>query len=260
MKFLTTITQNFKNIVIIALVIFAIIMLMKCNGTNKRLEKVIAANAALNEQKKQDSLNHVNERSRWQDSIANAGLNSDLQVKVIKETEKKLAASQSAVNRLTAIIRSEPDKPDTLKGVMVSRKYKDACDSIPNKIDSQNAVIAALHENNEGLVDLMNYETVYRDSLIEVEQEQVRKLNNTIAGKNKIIEDALKAGRPRGMFLLGVGVLGNENKFLGGASIKAAYLTKGGKMYMYSPHVMQLPGMGTPAVFHEASILFNPFK
>lgn len=259
MKFLTTITQNFKNILIIVLVIFAIIMLMKCNATNKQLSKAAAAQLKSEEARKLDSAEYIKKEQRWQDSIHNADLNSDLQVKVIKETEKKLQASQTAVNRLTAIIRSAPEKPDS-SFVLVSPEFKNACDSIPNKIDSQNAVIAALHDNNEGLVDLMNYEVIYRDSLIEVEQEQVKKLNNTITGKNKIIDDALKAGKPRGMFLLGVGILGNEKKFLGGASIKAAYLTKGGKMYMYSPHVMQLPGMGSPAVFHEASIFIRPFK
>lgn len=259
MKFLSTITQNFKNILIIVLVIFAIILLMKCNGANKRLEKVQAAQLKSEEARKQDSAEYIKKEARWQDSIHKADLNSDLQVKVIKETEKKLAASQWSVNRLTAIIRSAPTKPDS-SFVLVSPEYKDACDSLPDKIDSQNAVIAALQENNEGLVDLMNYETVYRDSLIEVEQQQVKKLNSAIAGKNKLIKDALKAAEPKGMFLIGVGIMGNEKKFLGGASLKAAYLTKGGKMYQYSPHVLNLPGMVSPAVYHEASIFIRPFK
>lgn len=259
MKVLSLITKNFKNIMIGVLTVFLIIALMKCNGSNKKLQKAMAANAKLDEQKRKDSVDYIQKESRWQDSIHNAAINSDLQVKVIKETEKKLAASQSSVNRLTAIIRNAPTKPDS-SFVLVSPDYKDACDSLPNKIDSQNVVIASLKENNDGLVDLMNYETVYRDSLIEVEQEQVRNLNKTIAGKDKIISETQKAAEPKGMFLIGVGIMGNQDKFLGGGSLKFSYLTKNGKMYQYSPHVLQLPGMPNPAVFHEASLFIRPFK
>lgn len=244
---------TFKNILFATVIIFLIIVLVDCNGRNRRLEKVIAANAKLNQQRTADSINHLTERSRWQDSISHAALNSDLQVNVIKETEKKLQASQQSINRLTAIIRRQPGPVDS-SFVLVSPAYKDACDSLPDKIDSQNMVIADLKQDNEDLVDLMNYEVVLRDSLIEVEQEQIGKLNNTIAGKNKIIEDALKAGKPRGRLLGGVGLIGNQTNPLGGTKVNIAYQSKGGKQYTIGGIIMQ------GGVWYEAGVFITLVK
>lgn len=250
-----TLTQHltFKNILIAGLAIAIIVLLMDCRGRNRAMERVQAAQIKSEELRKKDSADFIAKERRWQDSIHNAGINSDLQVKVIKETEKKLQASQTAVNRLTAIIRSEPDKPDTLKGVLVSADYKEACDSLPDKIDSQNAVIADLKQDNEGLIDLMNYEVVYRDSLIEVEQQQVSQLNLTIAGKNKIIEDAIKAGRPRGRFLVGAGNLFLPDRIFN-PHFAAAYQAKNGKQFQGKV------GLVNAQQYYEGSVLFTIFK
>jgi hypothetical protein len=258
MKPLTFITHNFKNLTIAVLVIFALLLLKECHSRNKRLDKAIAANVKLEQQRKADSAEFIKKESRWQDSIRNADLNSDLQVKVIKETEKKLSASQQSVNRLTTIIRNAPTKPDS-SFVLVSPQYKDACDSLPAKIDSQNLVIASLKEGNDHLNELMNYETVYRDSLIDVEQEQVKGLNKTIEGKNKIIEAMRDAAKPRGRLLGGISILGNENQFLSGAGVVLAYQTKGGKQYQLSPKFIKVPGQSAE-LYYEGTVLFAIFK
>lgn len=258
MKFIST---NIERILWITAIVVIILAFKKCGG-GKQDEKIKALQAQsklLQDQHKTDSLTHAREYARWQDSIAKAAINSDLQVKVIKETEKKLQVSQSSINRLTAIIRNA-QPPDSINGVLVSRQYKDACDSIPNKIDSQNVVIAQLKDDNESLVDLMNYEVVLRDSALEAGNEHITRLNNSFAVQQRLLNEAIKLGKPRGQFLIGIGIIGNQEQFLGGASGKAAYLTKGGKMYQYSPHVLKLMGMESAKLYHELSVFFNPFK
>jgi hypothetical protein len=244
---------TFKNLLIAGLIIFVLLLLRRCDGANKRLEKIIAANTRLNEQKKQDSLIHLAERARWEDSITHAGINSDLQVKVIQEQDKKLQASQSRISQLTAIIRNSSNNSNGSDSsfVLVSPDYKQACDSLPDEIDKQNTLIADLKESNEGLQELMNYETVYRDSLIEAEQQQVAALNSTIASKDKIIEQAMK---PRGRFLAGAGLIGNQTTFLSGAKVAFAYQTGGGKQYQGGAMVMN------KTLYYEGTILITLFK
>jgi hypothetical protein len=259
MKFITItegIVKHFDRIIWIMLAIVLLLVLKKCDGTNKRLEKAEQAQIKSEAVRKTDSLEYIAKQSRWQDTIKELAGRRELAEIEKDESDRRLQASQQSINRLTAIIRNESGRQDPEAGgmVAVTTQYKDACDSLPDKIDSQNVVIADLKQDNEDLVDLMNYEIVSRDSLIEVEQEQVGKLNSTIAGKNKIIDDALKAGKPRGRLLGGVGLIGNQLNPLGGTKVNIAYQSKGGKQYSIGGIIMQ------GGVWYEAGVLITLIK
>jgi hypothetical protein len=249
------VAKNFQTIVIVGLlVLFFILFNRSCGGGDDKNAARESEFKQLQARYRADSIAHGKERNRWQDSIAHAGLNSDLQVKVIKETEKKLAASQSRINQLTAVIRNADHSPDTTNMILVSADFKDACDSLPNEIDKLNTNIGQLQKDNTDLVDLMNYEIVYRDSLIEASDQQIGNLNNTISHKNSVIDQVLRAAKPRGRLLGGVGLIGNETQFLGGTKINIAYQSKGGKQYQVGGILMK------GGVWYEASVLITLIK
>lgn len=248
------VAKHFQTIIIIGLVILvAILFSRSCNGGNGKLDALKEQNKILQAKYDRDSITHAATRARWHDSISNAALNSDLQAKVIKEAEKKLQASQADINRLSAIIKAKP-RPVDSSFVLVAPEYKDACDSMPGRIEAQNLVIASLHENNEGLVDLMNYEIVYRDSLIEADTENRKRIAGFFKQQTAILEDALKAGKPRGRLLGGVGLIGNEINFLSGTKINLAYQSKGGKQYQVGGMIFK------GGVYYEASVLITLIK
>lgn len=239
----------------VGLILFIILLLFwkPCNKEADKYAALKAENKQLQARYRADSITHAQARARWEDSISNAAVNSDLQVKVIKETEKKLQASQADINRLTAIIKAKP-RPVDSTFVLVAPEYKDACDSMPGKIEAQNLVIASLKENNDGLVDLMNYEIVYRDSLIEAEQENVKRISGFFNQQTIVLNNALKAAKPRGRLLGGVGLIGNEINFLSGTKINLAYQSKGGKQYQVGGMIFK------GGVYYEATVLVTLLK
>lgn len=238
----------------ICVVAFAF-LLLKCQSDKKseRLKQIQTEAAQLQVKHKADSVAFIAKEQRWQDSIYNAGLNSDMQVKVIKETEKKLWESQGKIQQLTAIIRNDQfaHNLDSQYAVMVSPEFKQACDSLPDEIDKQNVVIADLQKNNEDLVDLMNYEIIYRDSLIEAGNTYRDSLRIDYNKQKGLLNEALKVGKPRGRLLGGVGLIGNELNPLSGTKINIAYQSKGGKQYQVGGILLR------GQVYYEAGVLIT---
>lgn len=262
MNILSTITQNFKNIVIIVLVIFAIIMLMKCNGEKNRNQALELAGKALQQKVAKAEAERLDGRKQFEDYKKDAEGKHILVTIEKQESDKKVQQQQRTIDRLAGIVRTAPvgGAISSGAGVLVTPEFKQACDSLPAQIDLLNLALADRDTAINGMIDLYSYEIQIRDEEIYKEMNYSDSLKSDFNRQTVLLKQAIKIGKPRGTFLLGVGILGNEKKFLGGASIKAAYLTKGGKMYMYSPHVMQLPGMGSPVVVHEASIFITIFK
>lgn len=254
MKFLS---KNASHILWAAVVVF-IFLLFKCQSDKKsdRIKQIEIESAQRDKKHKADSVTFLAKEQRLQDSIHKAGVNSDLQVKVIVETEKKLQASQHNINRLTAIIRGT-SRPVDSSFVLVSPEFKEACDSLPAEIDKQNVVIADLQKNNEDLVDLMNYEIILRDSLIEAGNTYRDSLRVDYNKQKGLLNEALKVGKPRGRLLGGVGIMGNQQYFLAGANAKLGYQDKTGKVYLLSGHVMKFPPMPNPQLMAELAVLFK---
>lgn len=253
-----------ERILWLGVVLFILFLFKRCGDKKSAQLAAIKAEAVkLQEKHKLDSISFTAQVARWQDSIRTADINSDLQVGVIKETEKKLQASQSRIKELTWIIRSESETgytmhitnvhPDSPYAV-VTQRYKAACDSLPDEIDKQNVTIAQLKEDNDGLVDLMNYEVVYRDSLIETGKEYIDSLRKDYNRQKSLTDQALKAAKPRGRLLGGIGLIGNELNPLSGTKINLAYQSKGGKQYQIGGLLMR------GGVYYEATVLITLIK
>lgn len=257
----TFLYKNFERIIWLAVVIALLLVFKQCSDRKSaQLAAIKQQSKTLQEKHEQDSISFAEQVTKWQDSISEADYQKAILAEFIKVQERNLVGSQASIKRLTDIIRSNKTSNNSNNSVLVSNDYKRACDSLPNEIDKQNQVIGQLQKDNESLVDLMNYEVVYRDSLIEAGKGYIDSLRVDYNTQKILLNQALKTGKPRGKLLTGVGIMGNQEKFLGGGSVKIAYLTKKEKLYIYSPHLLQLPGMTKAGLYHEASILFNPFK
>jgi hypothetical protein len=173
---------------------------------------------------------------------------------------KKLTQSAARINQLASNLDYYRSLTVDSSFVKVHPKYIENCDSLQIAAVIQQGEINEARREILETVDLMNYEVVLRDSIIENERNHNAVLLADFNRQSALLKNALNNLKPHGQFLVGVGVMGNEQQLLGGGSLKFAYLSKGGKMYMYSPHTIKLPGMNGPQVVHEVSVLLSLFK
>lgn len=233
------------------IVAFALLLLFRqCGGSDNELRDRLKA---LEQQHRQDSISYARERSRLQDSIDRAAQERQLQVAVLKEQDKKLAQSETTINRLISIIRNAPTNPDS-SFVLVSKDYKDACDSLPGEIEKAKLIIAEKDTAINGVISLMDYEIRLRDSVIEKDKQYIGELNGTITEQRGLIEAALRAGKQRGRLLGGVGIMGNQIDILYGTSVKLAYQSKKGKQYQVAMHITK------PGLYYEVGVLVPIIK
>jgi len=236
-------------VIVLVLVFFGPCGNRKLNQENATLR---AENKSLIAKKDKDSIQRINERIAENAHIAVVHAEAVAAIAGKEASDKKLTATKQRVAQLSAMITGRP--------VVPGAPIDTACMELAAQIPVLNQQINDYRTQADEAVELLNYEVLLRDSVIEKEVAYSDSLRTDFNRQSQLLKTALAVGRPRGKFLIGAGVMGNQEKLLGGASLKAAYLTKGGKMYQYSPHLLQLPGMTKAGLYHEASVLFNPFK
>jgi len=238
----------------IAVIVAILVFFGPCGNRkiNQQYKQLQVENKLLQEKVKSDSITRANQRIAETAQIALARKETADAKADVKAADKKLTALQQRANDLAAVIRNTP--------VAADKPIDSNCVELAKQVPVLNAQVDQYRKESEETTELMNYEIILRDSIIEKEKEYSNELKADYGRQANALKIALQYGRPRGQFLIGAGVMGNQDKLLGGASVKAAYLTKGGKMYLYSPHLLQLPGMNKAGLFHEVGVLFNPFK
>lgn len=260
MKPLTFITNNFKNITIGILIIVLIIALNKCKGTKDKSESLAKSARELQQKVYHDSLTRAQERKRFNDEKKEVAAEKELAAIEKNEADKKVQAQQSTIDRLAATIRQSNKQPiDTTNAVLVSRAYKDACDSFPPENDKLRAQLSEKDSAINQWTDILSYEIQTRDEEIAREMAYSDSLHSAFNVQAGLLKSAISQGRPRGRLLAGLGILGNQKQFLSGFSGIIAYQTKGGKQYQVSPKFIKVPG-SEAEVFYEGTVLFTIFK
>jgi len=236
-------------------------LMRSCNGYKTDQYNALKQEAEL--LKKQVEQKEQQEKiRRYNDSLAlvNARTEKEKAIADVKAIDRKLTASANTITRLTDNLAYYKSLPVDSSFVKVHPQYVENCDSLAITTVIQQGEINEARREILETVDLMNYEVVLRDSIIEDERNHNAVLLADFNRQSALLKSALNNLKPHGQFLVGVGVMGNEQQLLGGGSLKFAYLSKGGKMYMYSPHTIKLPGMNGPQVVHEVSVLLSLFK
>lgn len=259
MKALTFITKNFKNILIGVLIIVLIIALNKCKGVKDKSEALAKSARELQQKVHHDSLTRAQERKRFDDEKKETAAQKELAVIEKQEADRKVVQQQRRIDQLTAIVRADVRPTDTLTGVLVSKDFKDACDSLPAQIDILNLALADRDTAINSMLDLYDYEIQIRDEEIYKEMNYSDSLHKAFNVQAGLLKSAISQARPRGRLLAGLGILGNQNQFLSGFSGIIAYQSKGGKQYQVSPKFIKTPG-ASAEMYYEGSVLITIFK
>lgn len=167
-----------------------------------------------------------------------------------KASDKKLTAAQIKFNQfLEGYKNAKPAHVD-----LVPEDSLKNCDSLAvAAVNLSNEVNRYRKESDEAM-NLLNYEVVLRDSVIEAEKSYSQNLLGNFRALQRVADEALKAAKPRGRFLAGAGVIGNQQTFLSGAKIVGAYQTKGGKQYQAGAMIFN------NTVYYEGTVLITLFK
>jgi len=244
-------------IVLLLVVLFAF---KRCNDEKNKAEAIAKAGAALEQKVKSDSASIAQERERFEQEKRDWEGKDQLSALEIQEADGKVKQQQKTIDRLTSIIRNQPGSIDTSNAVLVSTDYKQACDSLPAEVDKLNTTITEKDNAIAHRDEVYATRLKIRDDQITREKKYSDSLRNDFNTQTALLKSALKQAEPRGSFLAGLGVMGNEKQMIAGASVKAAYQTKRGKQYQAAAHAVKNPVNGATYLYYEGSVLFKIFK
>lgn len=256
MKF---VSKHFKNILLILAALFIIFLLKDCRGRKKYNAAIEKANRDLLQKARQDSISNAQAQAEYQARAKDAEGRKLLAETEVQDANRAIGTQQRIIDRLAATIRNTPTDPPAA-GIVVTRAYKDACDSLPAEIDKLNTVLVEKDSAISAWSDILAYEIQIRDEEIYRQMNYIDTLRIDFNRQTQLLRSSLQQGKPRGKLLGGLGVMGNEQKILAGANIKLAYQSRSGKQYQVSAHGLQLPGMTGMQVVYEGAVLFTIFK
>lgn len=247
-----------REIAIIIAVIMLIMLLRECNGrrkAEKERAELIRLSDSLTSKVATDSAQQSKRLIKYQADSAQARQEVLKADSARYASESKLHASQSTVMRLVAKVeqyRYENDSNTVL--IPVSENYIISCDSLTGVVVVQQQQINEHQKNVDGLVDLMNYEVILRDSLIEDGKAALMELRRDFNAQTHYFQLAVKNAKPTGRLLGGLELMGNEINPLWGGGVVVAYQSKKGKQY-------QVGVKATPmGLMYEGTVLITLIK
>lgn len=255
MKLLHLINQNLKTILALAVVVLLILIFYKpCNKPGEKIEQLKAELKQVEQEKKELSNQLIFILAKHRTDSAEAAGKEKLAFVEKQEADKKVSQQQKLIDQLVAVVRNTPTKIDTPNAVLVSADFKNACDSLPAEIDKLNTALAEKDTVINQWTDILAYEVQQRDSTIDALKYHISEQDGLFGRYKKVTEDVLKAARPRGRLLGGVGLIGNEINPLSGTKINLAYQSRGGKQYQVGGILMR------GSVYYEATVLITLIK
>lgn len=256
MKLLSYIKQNAKTILALTVVVLLILIFWKpCNKDSETVARLNAKIAVLEKEKQETNKEIAAYHVQYSKDSADARGREQLAVREKTEADNKVRQQQTTIDRLAATIRRSNNQPvDTSDAVLVSRTYKNACDSFPPENDKLRTQLAEKDSAINQWSEILAYEIQLRDSALESEKGFTQRWRQTAEDYEKLTRYAINNLKPRGRLLGGVGLIGNEVNPLSGTKINLAYQSKGGKQY-------QVGGMlFKGGVYYEATVLITLIK
>lgn len=245
--------MKYTREIIIAVLFVTVILLFfarGCGGNDDKIKALQAEAKALKEKVAQDSITRAHQRIAENAQLAIQRQETAAAIADKKAADKKLTATQATVLELAHRLQRYKNSGDT--STFTARLNN--CDTLAAKVIEQDGQINDYRQQADEAVELLNYEVLLRDSVIEKEKSYSDSLRVDFNRQGQLLKTALAVGKPRGKFLAGAGVIGNQTTFLSGAKIAIAYQTKGGKQYQGGAILMG----GT--IWYEAGVLVTLFK
>lgn len=242
--------KYFREITITLLVIGVILLFFarscEVKKSNERYAALQTEAKRLQEKVKQDSINHAADHLRDSLQMMEARKETLAAQADVKAVDKKLTAAQARASQLAAIISNSSNN---------SNSWVDTtCKELAAQIPVLNERINQYRKESDEAQELMNYEVILRDSVIERERDYSAGLKAAFNAQATTLKNALEVAKPRGRLLGGVGVIGNELNPLSGTKINLAYQSKGGKQYQAGAMIIR------GGVFYEAGVLITLIK
>jgi hypothetical protein len=113
----------------------------------------------------------------------------------------------------------------------VAPSYVDACDSLGVAAVQQGELLKEAKDDYTDLIDLMNYEVVLRDSMIEAQQKSRAEFQADFNAQTHFFQLAIKQGKPRTKVYAGISALGNNEHPFGGGEINFTLVNKKDKAF-----------------------------
>lgn len=249
--------DNIKTILIIILLLMVVMLLRNCDSQNKaeqRAKELQRLSDRLQIAHHNDSIKLSTIYQQYQRDTA-AAHERVLRAQQEKQaTEKKMAATQATITRLAARLRAGYDQDSTTQYVQVDQRFVEDCDSLAGQSVTLTQQINTLRKDNDDLIDLMNYEVVLRDSLIEDGRTAIDKLRADFNAQTHLFNLAVKNAKQKGRLLGGLGLMGNEVNPLWGGGVVIAYQNKNGKQYQVGVNATLL------GLMYEGKILITLIK
>jgi Sec-independent protein translocase protein TatA len=237
------------QIIIGVAVIVAILVFFGPCGNKKisqQYRNLQAENKALQEKVARDSIARNKERVAEKDQLEKQRQETAAAIADKKAADRKLTETQGIVRRLSAQVLNRPGTTTVYDTAGCSELAVQAA-TLANQVDQYRKEV-------DEAVELLNYEVLLRDSVIEKEVAYSDSLRADFNRQSALLKTALAAGKPRGKLLAGAGVIGNQTTFLSGAKVAMAYQTKGGKQYQAGGLLLN------KTIYYEATVMVPLFK
>lgn len=253
MKFLTDI----KNLLIIGLIIFLIVLVIKPCGKEKALSQYREL------KHERDSLKNViagiqkssaDQRKTDSANLSEANKKAEAAASKTRAAESRLSVTQGKLNDLVARHNALSNQPVDSSFVSVPVGYKENCEEMAAFIPGLQAEINTYKETVAESEKLLQYEKQVSNDALEGEKKRFDSLMSAAKAQSATLDKAISAAKPRGRFLAGAGILGNQTQFISGAKIALAYQTRGGKQYQAGAAVIH------KEIVYEGTVLITLFK
>lgn len=221
----------FWQIAFAAALIYILFMTV-CNGNGSSGHDLTLLNDSLLNKVKQDSIKRKRDSALMQARVIELQKLVNDQKQKVTNTEIRLYQSQGTINRLADQLIEAKKLPFDSSFVYVAPSYVDACDSIGVEAKKQGDLLKEAKNNYADLIDLMNYEVVLRDSMIEIERNNLLALRSDFNAQTHFFELAVKAGKKRTKVYGGISALGNPNQPLKGGDIDFTLFDKKGNGFL----------------------------
>jgi outer membrane murein-binding lipoprotein Lpp len=241
-------TNPIRDSIIIVL-IFAVVVLLftkGCGGNSDKFKALQAEAKSLREKVAQDSITRARERVTERDKIFSAGQQTAAAISEKHTSDKKVKELQGRVAGLANSLRLH----SSVTYVIDSAN----CEELAAQSLRLSAEVDGYRKEADEAINLLNYEVLLRDSVIEKEVGYSDSLRADFNRQSTLLKTALATGKPRGKFLAGAGIIGNQTTFLSGAKVAIAYQTKGGKQYQAEGMIVR------GEVYYGGSVLIQLFK
>lgn len=236
------------------MVLFFMIRSCAAGKQTEKFKQLQAEAKVLRDKVTADSVTRANQRIAENAQLAVQRQETAAAIADKKAADKKVTQVQATVLQLASEVQRLKKTPADSSFVKVHPDYVANCDTLAARIPVLNQQINDYRQQADEAVDLLNYEVLLRDSIIEKEKAYSEELRGDFNRQANALKIALRDGMPRGKFLVGAGVIGNQTTFLSGAKVSFAYQTKGGKQYQGGAILMS----GT--VWYEAGVMIQLFK